>query len=1062
MKRTLVLLSAVLAILGLFYLPKTIKKDVHAEDSDAVYQCVGRSVAGYMNNIIALSGNLQHVRLGSPAFNLTSQYTPIIFDAMVSANANFAALAGFTGNVYTITIDGQPRLAYDWYANELHPDGRTWKGIFDSYGKRLVLTEFGDFDTFETKPGSRPDLISRMKGEHNRTADDGSIAAIIYFNALGTNPGLAGHRLTDDEIRTITADNQRKAGINSAARVQGNGDFPRRVQDVAPLKWTSEIIYSPSDLDAAVNAANSATAQGMVAVLRPCDAFTCGFSSPADLAAFIRALDRRVSGEVWVIAGPNEPDIERWASPNCGLTTSDCRTGATGDREHHSLRPYPGCPWDGSIHQIATLCGSKLTVSDQIKVKPGEGSCVDGDGGSQICTFKKDRSVGVTIDLSQADLPIMGNTELVENGDLGTTATTKLSPEARINDYVSWYLNGTINRAENKYPEINPQTGTLNKEDEKAVVNFSGPLNKLLPLDIQWEARKESVSAGGGGSPQRHDQIVACTYGIKIRFPPWPFPGSEYTIGGIPAPCYETGIPGFIPRTANQLSDWLKTTPPLNIPRLPPYFSEKIYKTYQDYYKAYMEWRGKLCFQLDVPSIVPFFGGKRFLLCGDDPGGIIAPNFWSNLYPYVPYSSTEDRVGYYSATAPTILQSDGVNVTGIKFNGVPKELYFAHMEEVNGLATLLQSTFAPQIHSNELVNDIASPEIGDQCQILDTRYNPGDKLLPNASDQKLNANLSYSVEFNCTFPPAPTCGDRGGTCKTTCSPEETNLGSEPLCGNPLFCCAENPIPAPERSCTKNVVVPIDVATGVPLADEVWKKLVGGASSAFRRFYPKVGKDSALREIKDVPGSTIVSYQLTGGEGQQIEGNPNQLYLPHLGGIQEYFLRGIQKALRPKDLDATSISGSGQTGSCPVGIPPWCSVEYLLPKFDNDITKATNASQICQKESGSNPRALNVACTYSTDGIDNDGDGLIDSADPDYDKATLDYSVGLFQINLLAHCPGAFRYTVSPPTCTVIDEQKKNECLQRLYDPEENIAEAYRISSGGTNWRPWSAAAACGI
>jgi hypothetical protein len=130
------------------------------------------------------------------------------------------------------------------------------------------------------------------------------------------------------------------------------------------------------------------------------------------------------------------------------------------------------------------------------------------------------------------------------------------------------------------------------------------------------------------------------------------------------------------------------------------------------------------------------------------------------------------------------------------------------------------------------------------------------------------------------------------------------------------------------------------------------------------------------------------------------------------------------------------------GQCKEGPEPYCSIENLLPYFDNNVEKAANASQICNIESGGNPFALNAGCESGT---------------------SVDYSVGLFQINLLAHCPGAFRkYTWDPPSCTIAKREILEECKQRLFDPEKNIEEAKRISSGGTNWSPWAGAAVCGI
>ncbi len=120
---------------------------------------------------------------------------------------------------------------------------------------------------------------------------------------------------------------------------------------------------------------------------------------------------------------------------------------------------------------------------------------------------------------------------------------------------------------------------------------------------------------------------------------------------------------------------------------------------------------------------------------------------------------------------------------------------------------------------------------------------------------------------------------------------------------------------------------------------------------------------------------------------------------------------------------------------------FCSAQYLTGFFP-DATKARQASIICQRESGSNPGALNNGCLSGK---------------------SADYSVGLFQINLLAHCPGAFSsYTIIPPSCTVADQKILDACVNKFSDPVENIKKAAELSSGGTYWVPWAAAKACGI
>lgn len=170
-------------------------------------------------------------------------------------------------------------------------------------------------------------------------------------------------------------------------------------------------------------------------------------------------------------------------------------------------------------------------------------------------------------------------------------------------------------------------------------------------------------------------------------------------------------------------------------------------------------------------------------------------------------------------------------------------------------------------------------------------------------------------------------------------------------------------------------------------------------------------------------------------------------------------------------------GGGDYGECE--IPPddnLCSVARMRQYFSTDKA-AEEAAVICYKESGGVPDRLNDACTYSNNGIDDDEDGLIDLVDPDYDNATSDYSVGLFQINLVitGRCPGGdgiSSYEPGPPaTCEVSSQQNLDLCQahfsQNATDPaiidgENGILWAVDRSNDGENWSAWAAATFCGI
>jgi len=112
----------------------------------------------------------------------------------------------------------------------------------------------------------------------------------------------------------------------------------------------------------------------------------------------------------------------------------------------------------------------------------------------------------------------------------------------------------------------------------------------------------------------------------------------------------------------------------------------------------------------------------------------------------------------------------------------------------------------------------------------------------------------------------------------------------------------------------------------------------------------------------------------------------------------------------------------------------CSVENLKAYFGNNEGRAVVASLICQAESISFPFSLNDNCQID-------------------EKKGNEYSVGLFQINLVAHCGGAY---ANPRSCnSTLNRSKRDVCEQRWRsDTDENIKFAAGLSQGGSVWDQW--------
>lgn len=567
----------------------------------------------------------------------------------------------------------------------------------------------------------------------------------------------------------------------------------------------------------------------------------------------------------------------------------------TDSPEFHSLRPYQASPCGEPPgakpkSDLALFCGNTLVVSDSVTLNRNQAtSCVSLPDGNVRCEFGINRSRNITIDLRDADLPIMGNTELVVNSQ---SQSEELDDAEKVNEYLSWYLNGVTGRAE--YPFLGDD-----QEDIRKIVDFSGPLKKLLPWDSQVRARTETVKRA---EDDRHDQVVACTYGLPIRIGPF-IVGSA---GGIPGPCYNNGIIDFFVnlfslKEEHSLSDWdKKKLPPLRQPG----------QDFSDYWVAYKRWRGDSC--AVVP--IPFLDDKKVILCYDNPA---KPNFWSNLFAYIPFSSTEDKKGLVETnTFSAQPVSEDLNITSVTFsNQTPAELFFAHMEESAELAELLQQTFVPQ--GAEKTGPVTGVSPGASCDLVNVRSNEGDDLFAG----QIGGTLSYTAKATCDFAPVSQPATTGGyLCRTSlygyCVPNDwtCNVNKGKIdCPAGYFCGAS--CSSPVQECTKTVNVYLSVVSKTPKVDEVWSRTVAGASAIFKRIFPKVGPGGAILGILDIPAATKVTYvgaNFAGNPGNQRSGEGAELYFPHIGGIQEYFLKGIQTILRPKGFGEQILSGAPGT------------------------------------------------------------------------------------------------------------------------------------------------------
>ncbi|NTV78804.1 MAG: hypothetical protein HGA25_06645 [Clostridiales bacterium] len=479
------------------------------------------------------------------------------------------------------------------------------------------------------------------------------------------------------------------------------------------------------------------------------------------------------------------------------------------------------------------------------------------------------------VELDNSMFPIMGNTEEVKNSQ---NSEDQYDDATKVNEYASWYLSGVNNKKE------------YGESTDEQIVNFSGPVNKLLPKLIQEAERIKTIikanvyekwtdeeTGDAFDTPQNHDQIVVCeSFGKSVECPS----GSELRLSD-----WGQGNLSLI----NTFFNWLGTDIwDHRYPPLPWQFEKQIL-----YQKAYNEWQGKSCASL------PNLG----LQCIDTP----VPNKWANLYQYIPLSNTTDKKGaeYQLGDGPSITPDANTEITGAQFKQIRNApLYFAHTQEVKELSELLNKTYNPQECVTENGNTNCEPLENkplpkttetNECSVANVRVNKGDDLFPGDPDEMQVNGVKYTIT-------QATCHEKFEMVPGECCEHAPN--GQRIC---------DPCMKPKHTfkCPATVTVKIRTGTKTPSAEEIFSTTVADSGSTFRKIFPKVESGAPASCIADIPTVTDVTYEgsntLTQGEsefkvGRYPEdgaGGSPQLTFPHVGSVYEYFLKGIQTALRPK-------------------------------------------------------------------------------------------------------------------------------------------------------------------
>lgn len=610
----------------------------------------------------------------------------------------------------------------------------------------------------------------------------------------------------------------------------------------------------------------------------------------------------------------------------------------------NSLRPYQASPCGSTVK--ALFCSNDLNFIEDFQ-EAGKGDCQKRHQEGEFDCNPNDNIPphNLYVDLSDAMFPIMGNTELVKNN---VNTQDQIDDATKVNEYVSWYLNGVENRAE---------YGNSENTDSNNV-NYSGVIQKIMPQAI-LEAQRVSVinsittntaqdsedeTAAPVAQPGNHNQIVVCAQPSIHLIPAWItnlIGINQIGLNQVPTDCYPKPGANAVPNTY-RLGDWLQENklyaftnaiaPYLNYMRAlfpggvlsdllakaftstiehwpesyPPLpWSDENGKPFAsslDYQKAYNEWRGQIC-----TFIVDPFRQRHLVCLGLWP---ITSNPMADLFPYVPLAQTVDKKGSEYVTGVQFHPSQGTGITGEDYGQTKNgPLYFAHTQEVKDLSQFLNSSYTPK--------DVVSapdPKTTEQnnCSAAVVRTNQGDNLFAGFPSGIEAHDVTYTInQVHCT---------------ETFEEECTGTGSNEVCKT-----------VDKLSCPAEVIVTIATGTKTPFANEIFASTVADSGSTFRRIYPKVDEKAPVSCVADIPTFTNVTYDASksqppaGGDQTFKVGNkPNdgtatpdspQLTFPHIGSIYEYFLKGIQAALRPQGFgDVTPISGT----QCKTVAPADCS------------------------------------------------------------------------------------------------------------------------------------------
>lgn len=586
--------------------------------------------------------------------------------------------------------------------------------------------------------------------------------------------------------------------------------------------------------------------------------------------------------------------------------------------DFHPLRPYPGSPCDQLIPKskpenqpITFACGKSIGPKDSKSFNPyGEDSDCRREGGQAICERALDYNL--TVNLNDTKIPILGNTE-----------NLSLTDAQKTNNYLTWYLSGSVQNW------LEDRLFPLVKSDMDRLVNFSGPLRKLLPFDTQNYLRTVVADnkQSSGREVDYHDYLAGCKEKATIDLPSILPPFKLTVVNPVYLERVIARIIKFFPdflenRESNKLYEAilhainavstdqavacqlflgisLDDKYRLSELKLPPDPLDPKYdneKGFVEFWKDYMIWSGKT----NIPWIGPV----------DLPIPFYLPDHWAQIFQNVSFSTLEDTTSEVTISVfddprtskqdPEVITRDPAKPITLTIKKSDSRIYLPHLRSARALTDLLQSLSAPlpDKFNNELIagkvtehqgetdgipvvnhtdnnssvipnQPAPSPLFGHDPSIRDYDYDARCELTDfrtNPGDSVLGDQITANLKYTQIFKFTPV--------PTVGSIADGARGcrSDNQCksGN---CKDYDDFGIGNCAVTPQIQQPVKgfaaTYTKTPFIDEIYQKLVAGPQSIFKRFMYKLEPYGI--ELKDIPGMSTANYSATNGVTGQAVG-----------------------------------------------------------------------------------------------------------------------------------------------------------------------------------------------